>query len=96
MSEKNEKVAKTKKVKAPKPAKVSKGDLPNPVWFVPVMLGFLILGLVWILVYYNSKLALPLGTAWATVLPALNIGNWNLVIGFGLILVGFAMTTRWK
>jgi hypothetical protein len=33
---------------------------------------------------------------WATTVPALNLQNWNLVIGFGLLLVGFGMTTRWK
>ena len=52
MSEKNETPAKPKKVKAPKPAKVNKGDLPNPIWYGPVMVGFLLLGLLWILVYY--------------------------------------------
>jgi hypothetical protein len=96
MSEKNETTAKPKKVKAPKPAKVNKGDLPNPVWYGPVMVGFLLLGLLWILVYYISAYALPLGTMWATTFPALNLQNWNLVIGFGLLLVGFGMTTRWK
>ena len=96
MSEKNETPAKPKKVKAPKPAKVNKGDLPNPIWYGPVMVGFLLLGLLWILVYYISAYALPLGTMWATSVPALNLQNWNLVIGFGLLLVGFGMTTRWK
>jgi hypothetical protein len=31
-----------------------------------------------------------------TVLPALNLRNWNLLIGFGLAMIGFGMSTRWK
>ena len=96
MSEKNETKPKIKKVKAPKPAKVNRDDLPNPVWFKPVMFGLLLLGFLWIIVYYISATALPLGTVWATTLPALNLGNWNLFIGFGIAMVGFGMMTRWK
>ncbi|MSY66603.1 MAG: hypothetical protein F2660_06110, partial [Actinobacteria bacterium] len=22
--------------------------------------------------------------------------NWNILIGFGIAMIGFAMTTRWK
>lgn len=65
------------------------GDpLPNPVWFKPVMFGFMLLGLIWIVVYYitSATLALPV--------PAL--GQGNIFVGFGLILVGFLMTTRWR
>jgi hypothetical protein len=96
MSEKNEAPVKAKKVKAPKPAKVNREDLPNPVWYKPVMFGFMLLGLIWILTYYISSTLLPLGSAWDKIVPVLNIGSWNLVVGFGLAMVGFAMTTRWK
>lgn len=63
-------------------------DAPNPVWFKPVMFGFMLLGLIWIVLYYvtSSTLGLPI--------PAL--GQNNIFVGFGLILVGFLMTTRWK
>ena len=33
----------------------SGADAPNPVWFKPVMFGFMLVGLVWILVYYVSQ-----------------------------------------
>lgn len=59
---------------------------PNPVWFVPVMLGFMIIGLVWIIVFYISQ-----GT-----LPVRSLGTWNILIGFGIMFVGFLMTTRWR
>ena len=64
----------------------SEGDAPNPVWFKPIMLGLMILGLVWVIVFYLS------GSVW----PVPGIGAWNLVIGFGIAFVGFLMTTRWR
>ena len=64
-------------------------DAPNPVWFKPVMFGFMLLGLVWIVLYYiTSATALPLP------IPAL--GQANIFVGFGLVLVGFLMTPWWK
>ena len=59
---------------------------PNPVWFKPVMFGFMLLGLVWIIVFYVSGSTLPI--------PQLH--SWNILIGFGILLVGFLMTTRWR
>ena len=59
---------------------------PNPVWFKPIMLGLMIIGLVWVIVFYLS----------GSVYPIPGIGGWNLVIGFGIAFVGFLMTTRWR
>jgi hypothetical protein len=59
---------------------------PNGRWFVPVMVSLLIIGLLWIVVYYLSEQAYPV--------PGIQVGN--LVIGFGIMLVGFGMTTRWR
>lgn len=69
--------------RAPRPA-----DAPNPVWFKPVMFGFMLLGLFWIVIYYitSSSLSLPV--------PAL--GNGNIFVGFGIMFIGFLMTTRWR
>lgn len=52
------------------------------------MFGFMLLGLVWIVVYYitSSTLALPIP----------QLGQGNIFVGFGLIMVGFLMTTRWR
>lgn len=59
---------------------------PNPVWFKPVMFGFMLLGLVWIIVFYISSGQFPI--------PAL--ANWNILVGFGIAFIGFLMTTRWR
>ena len=60
------------------------------------MFGFMLLGLVWILTFYISNQYLPLGSVFATSMPSLNLGSWNLLIGFGLAMIGFGMSTRWK
>lgn len=59
---------------------------PNPVWFKPVMIGFMLIGLAWVLVFYLSN------SQW----PIPGIQAWNLVIGFGIAFIGFLMTTRWR
>ncbi|MGL3807402.1 cell division protein CrgA [Paeniglutamicibacter sp. R2-26] len=61
-------------------------DKPLPKWYKPVMFGLMILGLVWIMVYYISLTLFPIPT----------IGGWNIVIGFGIAMVGFFMTTGWR
>jgi hypothetical protein len=67
------------------------GEPLNPVWFKPVMFGFMIVGLIWIITYYVTSAQFPLGAA-----TPLNLGNWNILIGFGIAMVGFMMSTRWK
>ena len=63
-------------------------EAPNPVWFKPVMFGFMLLGLIWLVVFYISSSTL--------VLPIPALGQNNIFVGFGLILIGFLMTTRWR
>lgn len=75
-----------------KPARRSTKDRPkaqkigNPGWFVPVMLGLMILGLLWVVTFYVTSEEYPVAS-W---------GRWNLGAGFALMMAGFAMTTRWK
>lgn len=70
----------------PPPRASKKAKMSNPPWFVPVMVGLMVLGLLWVVVYYVTGQQFPV--------PAL--GRWNLGIGFGLMLAGFGMTTRWQ
>ena len=65
--------------------RVTGGD--NPVWWVPLMVGFMVLGLLWLVVTYLAQGDYPL--------PKLGV-VWNLGVGFVLVMVGFLMTTRWK
>lgn len=70
----------------PPPQKTS-GPKPLPRWYLPVSLGLMILGLVWLVVTYLSP-----GAAY----PVPGIGQWNLAAGFAIIIVGFGMLTRWR
>jgi hypothetical protein len=51
------------------------------------MLASLLLGLVWISLYYVTGGSNPL-QSWA--------GAWNLVIGFAFIIVGVGLATKWR
>ncbi|MFV0461796.1 MAG: cell division protein CrgA [Nostocoides sp.] len=77
----------------PKPAytppptkRVPKAAQVNPPWFAPVMVGLMVVGLLWTATFYITGQQYPI--------PSL--GRWNLGVGFGLMLAGFAMTTRWR
>lgn len=59
---------------------------PSPRWLVPTMLTLMVGGLVWVVTTYLTQAQYPVP----------NIGNYNLLIGFGLIVVGFGLTTRWR
>lgn len=71
--------ARSKKVASPS------AQAGNPRWLVPVMLGLMVAGLVYVVVAYLAQMRFPLP-----------IGNYNLLVGFGLMIGGFALTTRWK
>ncbi|HEY5229848.1 MAG TPA: cell division protein CrgA, partial [Galbitalea sp.] len=45
-----------------KPARPTQAreQAPNPVWFKPIMFGFMILGLAWIIVFYVSGSSAPI------------------------------------
>jgi len=73
------------RTKPERPQPVPGENLPNPVWFKPVMFGFMLLGLAWIIVYYVSG---------GYPVPALGTGN--ILVGFGIAFIGFLMTTRWR
>jgi hypothetical protein len=79
------------KPQAPAAVVAKKAAEGNPAWFLPVTLTFLVVGLVWIMVYYISQTLFPLGSG-----TPINIGAGNIIVGFGLMMVGFGFLTRWK
>jgi hypothetical protein len=50
------------------------------------MLGLMLAGLVWVVTFYITSGGYPIP----------GVGYWNLIIGFGLMISGFMMTTRWR
>ncbi len=70
----------------PPPSSTKAVRIGSPRWLVPAMVGCFLLGLAWVVVYYITQTEYPIGA----------IGAWNMGIGFGLIIVGFVLSTRWK
>ncbi|HEX4834202.1 MAG TPA: cell division protein CrgA [Trebonia sp.] len=77
---------KKKAVYTPPPTKSAKRKV-SPPWLAPVMLACFVIGLVWIALYYVTESNMP-------VLRTL--GSWNLVGGFGLIVIGVVLATNWR
>jgi hypothetical protein len=71
----------------PPATRASSGPGVSGRWVAPTMVTLLVLGLVWIVVYYITQASLPGMSA---------LGGWNLIVGMGLITAGFMVATRWK
>jgi Cell division protein CrgA len=76
--------ARSKAVYTP-PSRSAKAKV-SPPWLVPAMLGSLIVGLVWIVIFYVSQQDLPIKA----------FGAGNLVIGFGFLVAGVVLSTKWR
>ena len=60
---------------------------PSSPLYIGVMLGLMILGLLWLVVYY----------LWGQNIPFLaGLGSWNFAIGLTLMIAGLLMTMRWR
>lgn len=70
----------------PPPESTKAVRVGSPPWLVPLMVGCFVLGLLWVVTYYVTQTEYPVGA----------IGLWNMAVGFGLIMVGFVLSTRWK
>ena len=75
---------KTEKVKAEKTPK--KPRTQSRPWVAPLMLACWLIGLAWLVVFYVAGQNIPVMDG---------LGNWNLLIGMGLIAVGFVVSTQW-
>jgi hypothetical protein len=51
------------------------------------MVTLMLLGLLWIVVFYVAGDRIPFMSA---------IGPWNFAIGFGLMVAGLVMSMRWR
>ena len=76
-----------KPVYTPPPTQSSRRRAVSPVWLAPTMIVCLLVGLAWIALYYVTQADMP-------VLRSLS--GWNLVFGFGLIVAGVVLATKWR
>jgi hypothetical protein len=60
---------------------------PSPPWYVALMVALLLVGLLWIVVYYIAGDEIPF---------MVSLSAWNFAIGFGLMVAGLVMSMRWR
>lgn len=70
----------------PPPTKKTAIKLSTRSWVAPFMLALFAIGLLWIVIFYVTN----------TRFPIESLENWNIVVGFGFIAAGFAVSTQWK
>ncbi|ERS52673.1 cell division protein CrgA [Corynebacterium sp. KPL2830] len=59
----------------------------TPKWYVAIMLGLMVIGLLWLVVNYLAGESIPFMA---------ELSGWNYGIGFGLALIGLLMTMGWR
>lgn len=65
-------------------------SLTDRGWVAPTFVTLMLLGVAWLVVWYITA-------ATGTVIPLISdLQSWNLVIGMGLMIAGFAVATQWK
>ena len=78
--------SKSRKKKAFTPPPPPAEEKQNPTWWAPAMVTLMVIGLIWVVVTYLTDSRFPVP----------GIGAWNLAIDFGVMMVGFLMTMRWR
>jgi hypothetical protein len=78
-----------KKSSTPRPSEpaAARDDLPSGRWVPITGSALLVLGLMWIVVFYIAGRDIPVMSS---------LENWNLLVGMALIVAGFLVFTRWK
>ncbi len=59
---------------------------PSPRWFGGMILAFFLIGIAYLLTYYFSN---------GGVLGMEALGGWNILIGFGFVVIGLGVATQW-
>jgi Na+(H+)/acetate symporter ActP len=60
---------------------------PSPRWYAPLMVALMLVGLLWIVVFY---------VAGDEIGFMVDLGAWNFAIGFGAMVAGLVMSMRWR
>lgn len=68
------------------PPKKAPGPPRLQTWVAPTMVTLLVVGLAWVVVYYVTETAYPIAA----------FGDWNLLVGLGLIAGGCITATKWR
>ena len=60
---------------------------PSPRWYAVLMVALMLIGLLWIVVYYVAGDQIPF---------MVSLGAWNFAIGFGAMVAGLVLSMRWR
>jgi Cell division protein CrgA len=60
---------------------------PSPRWYAVLMVALMVVGLLWIVVFYVAGDRIPL---------MVSLSAWNFAIGFGAMILGLIMSMRWR
>ncbi|WP_045876843.1 cell division protein CrgA [Pseudofrankia sp. DC12] len=79
---------KPKKATAARPASTvtAKRRSPSPRWFGGMIMAFFLIGIAYLLTYYFSN---------GGVFGMEALGGWNILIGFGFVVIGLGVATQW-
>jgi hypothetical protein len=59
---------------------------PSPIWLPITAVSLIVFGIGWLVVYYLSETAYPV-RSWS---------YWNLLVGFGAMIVSLGLLSRWR
>ncbi len=65
----------------------ARAQQPSPRWYAGVMVALMVVGLLWIVVYYVAGDNIPF---------MVSLSAWNFAIGFGAMVAGLVMSMRWR
>lgn len=78
---------------APRPT-LAASKKPSPLWVPVLAVSLIVVGILWLVVFYltNGFLDMPepLGE------PLYALGYWNLGIGFGALVISLLVLSRWR
>ena len=60
---------------------------PSPRWYAALMVSLMLIGLLWIVVYY---------VAGDEIGFMVSLGAWNFAVGFGAMVAGLILSMRWR
>ncbi|GIJ33671.1 cell division protein CrgA [Verrucosispora sp. WMMD703] len=59
---------------------------PSPVWLPVLAVSLIVFGIGWLVVYYLSE----------QEYPVMELGYWNLAVGFGAMVASLIVLSRWR
>ncbi len=69
-----------------RPSSTASAKKPSPLWLPVTAVTLIVLGILWLVVYYLSGQEYPVAS-WR---------YWNLAVGFGSMVASLVLLARWR